>query len=66
MSTIIDRTRELCDELVALNSKLEIDYADIELMDECLMELYNLQNALASMLDITSVEEVTEVTDEPC
>lgn len=58
MSTIIDRTRELCDELVALNQKVEIDYSDIEQMDECLMELYNLQNALASMLDLNSVEEV--------
>lgn len=69
MTTIVDRTRELCDELVALNQKLSIDYGDIERMDECLGELYSLQNALFTMLDIDTVDTYKkewEVADEPC
>lgn len=53
MSTIIDRTKELCEELITINAKAEIDYGDIEAMDDCLGELLSLQNALASMLNIT-------------
>lgn len=52
---MIDRTVELCDKLVRINQKHELLFSDIEEMDECLMELFNLQNALASILNIEEV-----------